>query len=487
MENETKEIWKSTALGILAVVALVCWLKFQPRVPTMQPREKIGKPLFSSFNDPNQMTRIEFERIDPRTGNLQSLVLSRSGNAWLLPTMNNFPAENSDRISKIIAPLMQLSILDASDNTLDSGDPTKTDRFHRACGLLNPKNFDPAFEGLPSSSKENSEGVNLAQGSALVVKIEGEGGESLVDLLIGNRVPESSATRDARFVRFADEDVVYTVDFSGDSTQEDGTTEFTEFPERVSFEPLDWIDKDLLRISRWDALYLTVRDYAFSLDKTDDGIEQAKVQQNGIAIFKQTPENSISRVWSLQRLLKRSSEESWINQTPISPEWAQNEALNDLADAIGALGIVGAIRKSEGAANCFRSLKFGVELTRQSESLAEFGFGFFDSDPLNPQNINPLLVGEGGAIELNLKSGVKIVLIFGKKIDDKRACLVYSFFDRKALEESLDDEAEVEFQTPESQQKAELKNARFADWYYFVSEEDYQRLHFRLSEIVKQP
>ena len=210
MKNETGEVWKSALIGTLALVALICWLVFQPRLPDVKPKEKIGQKLLESFDDPGEMTRVEFTRINPSTGELQQLVLVRDGDVWRLPSMTNFPAENAEQVAKVVAPLVQLLVLDVVAETIDSSNAAKTDRFHRECGLLNPNNFDPDLEFVSKLNDEDSEGVetapDLAHGSALAVKINGADGEPLVDLLIGERVPESSATRDNRFVRFSTSD-----------------------------------------------------------------------------------------------------------------------------------------------------------------------------------------------------------------------------------------------------------------------------------------
>lgn len=490
MKNETGEVWKSALIGTLALVALICWLVFQPRLPDVKPKEKIGQKLLESFDDPGEMTRVEFTRINPSTGELQQLVLARDGDIWRLPSMTNFPAENAEQVAKVVAPLVQLLVLDVVDETIDSSNAAKTDRFHRECGLLNPNNFDPDLEFVSKLNDKDSEGVetapNLAHGSALAVKINGADGESLVDLLIGERVPESSATRDNRFVRFSTSDVVYTVDFSGDSTQELGTTEFTEFPQRVSFDPISWIDADLLRISRWDVLYLTVRDYSFSLIRSaESGFEQTHVQQSGTAVFEQNIENSLSRMWTLKRLFNYSPENIWKEIESPNPESAKNDVLNETVEMLGALKVVDVRKKPDAIANCFRSNHLDAELAAQTESLGDFGFSFFDSDPFNLQSINPILVGEGGSIEIQTKDGIKIVLIFGKKFDAQRACLAYATFDRETLAETIDNETEVAFLAPELEKKANIKNQRLADWFYLISEEDYQKIHFRLSETLE--
>jgi len=490
--GSNNELLKSTFIGVLALASLVCWLKFQPRLPNSAPKEAIGRALFENFTDPSQMRKIEFVGIDPSSGETRRLTLVRNENdsQWRLPDMSNFPAENAERLAKVVAPLTQLTALDVIDEPVREKDSSEIEKFHRECGLLSPNKFIPDLDGK-ADAKESDEAPklerNLAKGSATSVKIEGESGETLVDLLVGDRLPESAATRDDRYARFPNDDVVYTVDFSGDSTQEVGTTEFTEYPERISFEPIDWIDRDLLRISRWDVLFLTTRDYAFNLTKQENqSFARDDFNQVGIATFRQSPENSLSRVWALARRFDYSKESaSWQEASEVDPESAQNDVLNETTDALGSLKIVDVRKKPDELVALFREGRVGTDLTTQLETLGEFGFTTQDYDPLDPQRVEPFLIGEGGTIEIITREGVKIALVFGKKFDDKRACLAYASFDRKALEESAEDETEVAFLAPDAEKKAVVKNERFAEWFYFIAENDYQNVRFRSSQTLK--
>ncbi|MGI6401240.1 MAG: hypothetical protein ACOX0A_03890 [Thermoguttaceae bacterium] len=486
MKNEKNhEVLKSIVIGLVALAALFCWLEFQPRLPNQKPKEKIGKKLFEHFDDPAKMTKIEFAGIDPETGNLRQLDLIRDGQQWRLPAMSGFPAENSDRLAKVVAPLMQLTVLDVVDETTKTADLHKIAAFHRECGLVHPMNYDVDLDLNQKSSETDAESENMAKGAALQVKIEGEGGDELLDLLIGGRAPESSATRDDRFIRLPNEEVVYTADFIGDSTQGIGATEFTEFPDRVSFKPIDWVDRDLLRISRWDILYLAARDYSFSIVKSENEIKTENYQSEGVALFKQDPTNSSSRLWSLETRFEQNAEGIWRENKDVEPESANNDALNETADVLGKLNIVDVRKKPATLAALFHASNLGAQLATHAETLSEFGFALTDVDPLDLSRIEPSLIGEGGAVEITTKNGVKIAVLFGKKFEDMRVVLAYASYSRDALAANADDEAEVVFLEPEAKQKASLKNERFADWFYLIEESDYEKLHFRLSESLK--
>lgn len=473
-----KETLKSAIIGLLAAAALVCWLKFQPRLPDVAPKEKIGQKLFPAFDDPEKMRRVEFVAVDPESGETKTLTLVRDGADWRLPEKTNFPAENAERLAKVVAPLTQLAVLDVAEASETGDDPKKIERWREECGVLDP---ETAADREPPTA-------------ALSVKIDGENGERFVDLIVGNRAPESSATRDVRYVRVPGDDGVYIVDFSGDSTTETGTTEFAEFPERISFEPLDWADRDVLRVSRWDVSTLAARDYTFSTPQTpaDENAENAapavQLQSPGIAVFRQNPENSLSRVWSLSRRVDRDATSgAWreADAASLDPESAQNDVLNETADALGRLTLVDVRRKPDALARLFRENRLGAELATQRAALAEFGFATFDFDPLNPENIGPALVGESGGIDLTTKDGVAITLLFGKKIGENRAVVAFAHFDRAALARELDDETELDFLAQDAEKKAKIKNDRLADWVYLISEADFQKIRFRFPDVLK--
>ena len=476
MNSSKSEAIKSALIGLAALVALIAWLKFQPRLPDMEPQEKIGKILLDRFSDISAAAQIEFVCVDPSSGEPKSLRLSREKDAWTIPSMLNYPAENPERLAKVLSPLTQLVVLDTLKAS-NSSNSKEIDELHRECGLLNPSNF------IPNYSEENES--NLAFGSALAIKIDDESGERLVDLLVGTRAPQTSETRDARFVRFANDDVVYVVDFSVDSTQEVGTTEFTEYPDRISFEPVDWINPDLLRISRWNIKLLTVMDYGLSFQKHEGEAPTFEFNAKGVAVFKQTPDNSLSRVWSLFRRVDYATGGSWNELTAVNEESAQNDALNETADALARLRIETVRRKPDALRALFKSGNIGSALTSYSETLADLGFATYDRDPLDAQNIEPILVGEGGAIEATMKSGEKLSLIFGRKFDNMRICVVTAQFDKQALINNAKDEAEVAFYATDGEKESQKDADRFADWFYFVTEDAYETLRFRFSDVLK--
>lgn len=481
-QDSNHELLKSILIGILAFIALICWLEFQPKLPDQTPEEKIGKKVLEGFDDPSKMTELEFVAVDSITGKLNRLSLLRDGSQWKLPSASGFPADNSERLAKVVAPLLQLTVLDVVDETSKKSNEAKAMNLLRECGLLSPENyeFEAPLNGSGDDSKTGASEKNLAIGVALEVKIKLESGE-FYDLLVGNRVPGSASTRDDRFIRFPNEEVVFTSDFVGNSIQETTSAELYEYPERVSFHPLDWADCDLLRISRWDILYLTTRDTISRTETNKREVALAPI----LATFKQNPENSSSRIWTLVQKSTWGQEGKWLEDENVNEESANSEALNLKTDALVKLNIADVRRKPDALVALFRSSDVGSSLVNYEKPLAEFGFSFESQDPLHPEKIEPSLTGDGGALEIVTKTGIKINLVFGKNFDDLRAVLAYASFSKDALAEATEDEAEIEFLEQESRRKAELKNKRFADWFYMIRESDYQKLRLNPEEVLE--
>ena len=155
-ENPKNEVLKSALIGVAALVALVCWMKFQPRLPDVEPKEKIGRRLLENFDETSQISRVELVGVDAETGETKELTLVREGDELRLPALANFPAENADRWAKIVAPLVQLPVLDVADEAVRSGDAKKIAQLHRECGVLSPE--DAAFEVQLNASNSAKNG-----------------------------------------------------------------------------------------------------------------------------------------------------------------------------------------------------------------------------------------------------------------------------------------------------------------------------------------
>ena len=472
-----KELLKSLTLGLVALIALMCWINFHPRQQSNTSEDQIGRKLLEGLDNLEKITQIQLIRIEAETGQKQELLIRKEGSDWILPSFSGFSAENSKKLTEILTPLLQLTILDIVRPPVSTEDSKGIRNFHSECGVLSPG--DEQFEYI--SPKDSSTG---GSGAGLEVILEGEDHRILLDLLIGNRAPESSYSRDARFVRFPQEDYVYVVDFIGESTQETVTAGVIEYTDRVSFSPTDYVDPDLLRISRWDILNMTMKDYTLAVQNVDDNVVYKNLIFHDVLVFKQTPDNPSSKIWSLQERYTQTSNAGWQQLANVDPSSANNTILNETADLIGKLKFVDVSRKPLPLAKLFSSEKWGTELTTQSSLLSEFGFCLLESDPVDPSRIEPILGGEGGSIELTTRSGLKIVLVFGREQDNKRAVIAYAKYSREALSATLDSEEELTFLESEAREKAAIKNARFSNWFYLIDEQDFQKIRFRVQDVL---
>ncbi|MCF0234901.1 MAG: hypothetical protein HUK22_07995, partial [Thermoguttaceae bacterium] len=97
------ETLKSAVIGTLALISLVCWLYFQPRLPDVAPKDKVGKKLFENFDNPENIGRVEFCAFTPGDAATKRLTLEWDGSEWRLPEKMRMVAENAELLAKIVA------------------------------------------------------------------------------------------------------------------------------------------------------------------------------------------------------------------------------------------------------------------------------------------------------------------------------------------------------------------------------------------------
>ncbi|MDO5565164.1 MAG: hypothetical protein Q4G59_00810 [Planctomycetia bacterium] len=493
MSDSRKEIVKSLILGCLAIALLGLWLTFQPKPPTVRPEDKVGLKLFPSFEDPTLLGKITIvKRVEgqerPRTIRLQE-----QNGSWSIVSNLAFPAENADQMARVITPLLRLSVLGVRDKLGSDADVRKTIAFHAECGVLDP----------------GDETVSDAKNTGVRVTLGGRSGEVFADAVIGRRVEESSAARDVRYVRVFGDETVYTADFSTKSDEHAQGEEQTLFVDSLSVEPLDWMNRDVLRISRWDIRSLGIHDYPYDI-KTNKGTCR------GYFVLKQDPTNSTQRAWSCDRYYEIDKNGKYAKKLGLKPEEIHNERINVAADVLARLRLTSVERKSDELVRVLRQERSLREWTQTGQTLAPFGFAVAEFDVLNPQGTEPCLAGEGGQCYLTMKDGVQLVLVWGAKKESSRYLLVWARVDPegakgptllKKLETTskmsvaekakIDEEnkridsenairkSEFELARSEAAKRVAVLNDRFAPWFYLVADEELKSIMLHKSDIIK--
>ncbi len=139
----------------------------------------IGDWFFPDFTDPNKATSLEVATFDKEASKTSSFSVAFKDGKWRIPSHNNYPADGKDRLKSTAA-----SVIGITRGTLAG----KTKEAHKEHNLLDP---------LDASITE-SEG----RGDRITLKA-GDNPVPLVDLIIGKKKDGSSNTY---YIRKADED-----------------------------------------------------------------------------------------------------------------------------------------------------------------------------------------------------------------------------------------------------------------------------------------
>jgi hypothetical protein len=266
----------------------------------------------------------------------------------------------------------------------------------------------------------------------------------------------------------------------------------------------DWIEKDLLKLERGEVEKVVIRDY--SIDERTGRLDQRDVIT-----------------------LTRDREGDWHTDRMRSNQEVDSTKMNPLLGALDDLEIVGVRPKPEGLSASLTRTE-GARLTQADvRSLRSRGYYF---------TMDGRLVSNEGEIQVESKSGVLYTLRFGEVVygageavsagtgsadetseeaqggggpGENRYLFITADFEKKALPEprrpsdtAFEDKAESEWtdadrenkklfdtheewekKAEEGREKAEELNARFADWYYVIPAQAFEKMRLSRKDLVK--
>jgi hypothetical protein len=443
----------AVALAVLAVVTAP-----HPRAPDAF--ADIGQPFFPDFQDPNSAATLEVVEFDAETGAARAFKVENDGGRWTIPSHHDYPADGKDRLAKTAAGVIGIRKDDfRSDNVSD----------HEALGVIDPLD----------------EGSTALKGRGKRVTLKDESGAVLADFIVGKQ-PEG---RDGfRFVRIPGQKRVYEARMDVD----------------ISTRFQDWIEKDLLKLERGDIEKVIIRDY--SIDERTGRLDQRDVIT-----------------------LTRNGKGDWQTDRMSSSQEVDSAKMNPLLGALDDLEIVGVRPKPEGLSASLTRAE-GARLTQADvRSLQSRGYYF---------TMDGRLVSNEGEIQVESKSGVLYTLRFGEVVygageavtagtggadetgaeaegergpGENRYLFITADFEKKALPEprepsdtAFQDKAESEWteadrenkrlfdaheewskKAGEGREKAEELNARFADWYYVIPADAFEKMRLSRKDLLK--
>jgi hypothetical protein len=438
---------------VIGLVALgVAWLA-RPAAITYETLDDSGKPFFTEF-DPLDAKSMEIVAVNQETMERRAFKVAQQGGRWVIPSKQNYPADAPDHLARAAA-----SVMDVTRGTVVSDSPANHDLYGVA---------DPTAAG------------DTTLGAGTRVTLRDASDKSLVDLILGKTVKDKP---ELRYVRIPGRDRVYTAHVSTESLS-------------TKFE--DWIERDLLQLDAMMIKEIVIDDY--SVDVMNQRVNRG---ERMTLRFDQT-----AHTWTLV-------------EPPLKDdESLQTAKLDEMRTSLDNLQIVDVYKKPAGLTAQLQTLE---SMQINDESVASLlGAGYYI--------VNGQLLSNRGETIIRLRNGVEYALRFGEIInydagnigeensanpatEPGRYLFVTAHFNAGLIDPpqydpvpelaegseptaahdqaceavakgNEDKRNEYETRLAEGQQKVNDLNARFANWYYVVSDKVYQQVRLQRTDMV---
>jgi hypothetical protein len=444
---------KTLIFGAIAILLMVGAIASTPKRVTPDDFLDRGEAFFPDFTDPNSATTLEVVEFDESTASARPFKVTFKHGRWTIPSHNDYPADGKDRLAKTAAGVIGLTKDDFRSNNIAD---------HEACGVIDP--LDEANSSLKG------------RGKRITIKDKDE--RVLADLIFGKKLENRA---DYRFVRIPGQKRVYVT-----KADIDISSKFT-----------DWIDQDLMEVDQDKIDQVVIKDYFI-----DEGTLSVR-KRDTIVITKK------GESWSANRM--RADQE------------LDSAKMNELLKAIDGLKIVGVRAKPKGLSSALRS-DSNIPLTRENV-LALQQRGYYMTRDGN-------LLSNEGELEVRTSQGISYTLRFGEVLygtgeaisagsesnldeesgpSENRYLFITAKFDPSILKEppkplnaafekkeekdwteadrknkQLEEEHEKwQKDFDEGKALAEELNQRFADWYYVIAADIFDKIHLKRSDLIK--
>lgn len=479
-ETTTTSIFVSVAL-LLAILAFV----LSPGAPEVSDNDWLGKPLFEKFTDPMAVKSLEIMRFNKTKNDIERFRIAEINGVWGIPSHENYPADAKDQMAAVASALIDLKVLSVASSEGESATgQADFGNQHELYGVI-----DPAGGNL-----------GLGDGVGMRIVLSGNDEQPLVDLIIGKPLEGNESVR---YVRVSGSDPVFTAEISID---------------RFSTKFEDWIEKNLLDINPWDIRSLTINEYYVDAVRNN-------LSYRGINEVEFDPEAPHDKRWSLRRHWSFRGGKFYEEPIPSDRE-LNTQAVETMASALGDLKIVDVVRKPEFIAAALRKSEPLEMIDESHDVLESVGFRFaYTVSPYGEGNVVKLVSNEG-ELTILMKDGINYVLRFGqlagtgsetldeasgqKKMTANRYLFIMADFDEGSFpppeiqrvpdsllegestpEQVAEREAEIkriqrsnqikqdryDESVAEAKKRLERLNARFADWFYVISDDVYKKIH----------
>lgn len=453
MDETKKTIIFAGAALVLALAAFV----FSPSRITPEAFLDQGEAFYPEFTDPNEATTLEVIDYDETSGTARPFKVTFANGRWTIPSHHDYPADAKDRLAKTAAGVIDIKKDDF--RTSDAAD-------HERCGVIDPLDAtSPSLTG---------------RGSRITLK--GKDDQVLADFIVGNAVPDRPGFR---FVRIPGQNRVYAARMDIDLS-----TKFS-----------DWIETNLLEVSDNKIDKLMIKDYSID-ERTRSVIPRDNVE------------------------LKRNDGGKWSMTGSKSGRELDSAKVKSMVSSLAGLKIVGVRPKPEGLSASLSNPE-GSEISQEGRvSLQSKGY-YFTRD-------NSLMSNEG-ELDVRTDEGVIYILRFGEVLygsgleltagglasegDDvdsqgkaNRYLFISAGFDNKYFKKPASPTSTDFLKKPDSlwtaadrknkekqdaldewqkkvdkgKELADQLNKRFADWYYVISEDSFDKIHLNRQALTSK-
>jgi hypothetical protein len=450
MSETRKTIIFAGAAILLVLITFVT----TPKQVTPDAFSDLGEMFYPDFTDPNAARTLEVIEFDVETGSAKPFKVTFKDGRWTIPSHYDYPADGKDRLAQTAAGMIGITKDDfRTDNVADFA----------SCGVVDP--LDDSAVDLLGRGKR--------------VTIRGDNDVVLCDLIIG---PSYEDRENFHLVRVPGQKRVY-----GSLVDLDISTVFS-----------DWIESDLMKVSKDQILELVLKDY--SVNEATRKVESRD-----------------------QLVLEREDGDTWTATDMTEDQEVDRYKMNNLLKALEELSIVGIRPKPEGLSASLQRAGGEVKITTGDMlSLQSKGF-FFDGEGRLRSN--------EGEIQATTNKGVIYALRFGEIAygsglavsagaggaqsaegpGENRYLMITTSFNQSMFPEPEMPananylEKPDSLWTPEDHRMRSLQmahddwisnveagrllsdelNARFARWYYVISAESFEKLHLTRGDLLK--
>lgn len=504
-------------MGVALVVALVALFTY-PKQESFKAPSLVGQPLFKDFTDPGTAATLKIARFSEDLGELTEFEVTRDNQSglWTIPSSSGYPADAETQMRDAATGLIDLQVI----------------------GIASERAADHEIYGVVEPDKETLEASQAGVG--LLVSVSDAKGMELAELIIGKQV---KGTEEQRFVRVPNQNPVYVVNI-------DPAKYPTDFEKWIERDLLQLNSFDVENVELKDYSMLTNRglDGLPRLEKFDERFDatvtfnssEGKWELKKLVEFPGGQAREVklldSEELNSQKLndLKTALDDLKIVGVVRKPAglggdlkagnefMEDNESLLSLMDrGFFPVAIAGGPRELRAANGEVQvTMKDGVKYVLRFGEIAGAQNGteegklnryLFVSAMVDPDKFPPLALEPLPETEADLQPGDAesdtAEAETSEPTADETADADTSGADEtddSPEEESVEQKSKLELeraritkenarkqeerdeQLKKAGQKVDELNARFADWYYIISEDEYKKIHLGRNDLIKE-